>query len=140
MPNRLNALLGSTPELKKLAQTARQIEGLQRQYRTIVPASLLQGSHVMRYDNGRLILAADNGAVASKLRQLAPQLISSFRTRGCEVTGIQIQVQVNPAPPRAPVAPRELGPQGQMALGDLALNLPEGELRAAVERLSRRRR
>jgi len=140
VPNRLNALLGSTPELKKLAQTARQIEGLQRQYRAIVPALLLQGSHVMRYENGRLILAADNGAVASKLRQLAPQLISSFRTRGCEVTGIQIQVQVTPAPPRTPVAPRELGPRGQLALDDLARSLPEGELRAAVERLSRRRR
>ena len=140
MPNRLNALLDSTPELKKLAQTARQIEGLQRQYRSIVPASLLQGSHVMRYDNGRLILAADNGAVASKLRQLAPQLISSFRTRGCEVTGIQIQVQVNAAPPRPLTAPRELGPQGQIALEDLAHSLPEGELRAAVERLSRSRR
>jgi hypothetical protein len=139
VPNRLNALLGSTPELKKLAQTAHQIEGLQRQYQAIAPASLLQGSHVMRYDNGRLILAADNGAVASKLRQLAPQLISSFRTRGCEVTGIQIQVQVNAAPPRTPPTPRKLGPQGQMALDDLAHSLPEGKLRAAVERLSRLR-
>ncbi|MDD2700417.1 MAG: DciA family protein [Sideroxydans sp.] len=140
MPNRLNDFLDSDPKLKKLALAARQLARLQQLYRSIAPPSLVQGSRVLRFENNHLTLAADNGAVASKLKQLAPQLISSFRTRGCEVTGIQTQVQVNANPPATPSPPRKVGEQGRVALGELAHDLPEGELKSAIERLAQIRR
>lgn len=136
MPNRLNDFLDSDPKLKQIARAARQLVRLQHLYQSIAPPSLVKGSRVLRFENNHLTLAADNGAVASKLKQLAPQLISSFRTRGCEVTGIQTQVQVNANPPRPPLPPRELGEQGRVALDELAHELPEGELKSAIERLA----
>ena len=140
MPNRLNDFLDSDPKLKDLALAARQLVRLQHLYRSVAPPSLVQGSRVLRFENNQLTLAADNGAVASKLKQLAPQLISSFRTRGCEVTGIQTQVQVNTNPPARHLPPREIGEQGRVALDELAHELPEGALKSAVARLSHKRR
>lgn len=140
MPNRLNDFLDADPKLKQLALAARQLVWLQRQYRSIAPPSLVQGSRVLRFENSHLTLAADNGAIASKLKQLAPQLISSFRTRGCEVTGIQTQVQVNANPPIPPLPPREVGEKGRLALDELAHDLPAGTLKAAIERLAHKRR
>ncbi|MFH2135336.1 MAG: DciA family protein [Pseudomonadota bacterium] len=136
MPNRLNDFLDADPKLKRLALAARQLSWLQHQYQSIAPPSLVKGSRVLRFENNHLTLAADNGAVASKLKQLAPQLISSFRTRGCEVTGIQTQVQLNTNPPVAPLPPRALGEQGRVALDELAHDLPEGDLKSAIERLA----
>ncbi len=140
MPDRLNDFLDSDPKLKQLALAARQLVWLQHQYRAIAPPSLLKGSRVLRFENNHLTLAADNGAIASKLKQLAPLLISSFRTRGCEVTGIQTQVQVNAASPAKPLPPKEIGEQGRVALDELAHDLPEGDLRSAIERLAHIRR
>jgi hypothetical protein len=140
VPNRLNDFLDADPKLKRLALATRQLVWLQHQYRSIAPPSLVQGSRVLRFENSLLTLAADNGAVASKLKQLAPQLISSLRTRGCEVTGIQTQVQVNPTPPVHHTSPRTVGVQGRIALDELAHELPEGELRSALERLARHKR
>ncbi|MBU1213882.1 MAG: DUF721 domain-containing protein [Gammaproteobacteria bacterium] len=140
MSNRLNDFLDADPKLKRLSLAARQLVWLQRQYRSIAPPSLVQGSRVLRFENNHLTLAADNGAVASKLKQLAPQLISLFRTRGCEVTGIQTQVQVNANPPAPPLPPRTVGEQGRVALDELAHELPEGGLRSALERLAHSKR
>ncbi len=140
MSNRLSNYLSSDPELRRYVATSRQIGQLERAYRAIAPAALTRSSRVLGYDGKRLVLAADNGAVASKLRQLAPQMISSFRTKGCEVTGIQIQVQVRTGPLPRHVQPRTLGPQGRRALGELAADLPEGDLKAAVQRLVARQR
>ncbi|MDD2928653.1 MAG: DciA family protein [Sideroxydans sp.] len=140
MSNRLNDFLDADPKLKRLSLAARQLVWLQRQYRSIAPPSLAQGSRVLRFENNHLTLAADNGAVASKLKQLAPQLISLFRTRGCEVTGIQTQVQVNTNPPVEPLPPRAVGEQGRVALDELAHELPEGGLRSAIERLAHSKR
>lgn len=140
MPNRLNDFLDADPKLKRIALAARKLVWLQHQYRSIAPPSLVKASRVLRFENNHLTLAADNGAVASKLKQLAPQLISSFRTRGCEITGIQTLVQVNASPPVERPPPRKLGPQGREALDDLAHELPEGELKSAIERLAHRKR
>ncbi|HET7596016.1 MAG TPA: hypothetical protein VFK15_03730, partial [Burkholderiales bacterium] len=40
------------------------------------------------------LIVADNAAVAGKLRQLVPSLLSKMRKREAEVTGIKIGVQV----------------------------------------------
>lgn len=141
MPHRLNAIIESNPSLRSLAQTAGQLSLLQRHYLAIVAHPLGQSSRVAHCADGHLTLEADNGAVAGKLRQLAPQLISSFRTRGCEVTGIQIRVQASNRPPNAPVLPRSIGRQGRHALEELAGDLPDDSpLKTSIQRMVKRAR
>lgn len=92
----------------------------------------------MQLDAQTLIIGADNGAVAAKLRQISNELISSFLTRGCEVTGIQIKVQVI-APARiVKLEPRKLGKSAREALNKLGSGLPDSPLKTALERLVKR--
>ncbi|MFA5371800.1 MAG: DciA family protein [Sideroxydans sp.] len=137
----MNEFIESNQNLRSLAQKVAQISLMQRHFLTIVPLSLGQSSRIVRHDNGHLTLEACNGAVAGKLRQLIPQLISSFRTMGCEVTGIQIRVQASNTPPRAPAHPRLLGRQGRQALAALAIELPgDSPLKSSLERMIKRAR
>jgi hypothetical protein len=99
---------------------------------------LLQASRVMQLHGQTLILSADNGAVAAKLRQISTELISLFRTMGCEVTGIQIRVQVRvKIRPETPL-PRTLGCNGRKELEKLTLNLQDSPLKTALKRLVKR--
>jgi len=85
-----------------------------------------------------VIIAADNGAVAGKLRQMTTELISLFQARGCEVTGIQIKVQVSNLPQVMRTEPRKLGKPARDALNELGENLADSPLRTALKRLARR--
>jgi len=137
----LNAFINSNPNLRSLAQVVGQLSLLQRHFQAIVPPTLAQSSRVACCADGHLTLEADNGAVAGKLRQLTPQLISSFRTRGCEITGIQIRVQASNTPPTAPAHPRLLGQQGRQALEALAEELPgNSPLKSSLQRMIKRAR
>lgn len=137
MPNRLNAFLGSSPELRQLSGTARQLMVLQRMYQSIAPPSLQHSSRILQLRHQLLSISADNGAVAAKLRQMTPELISLFQARGCEVTGIQIRVQVT-SPPRVPQPKaRKLGKTAQQALDKLNATLADSPLKTALRRLSK---
>lgn len=138
MPHRLNAFLASNTELRQLSRKAEQVTALQRHYELLAPPSLLQGSRILQIKQQVVIIAADNGAVAGKLRQMTDELISLFQARGCEVTGIQIKVQVTTPPPVGSSEPRILGKAAQDALHKLEENLADSPLKTALKRLSKR--
>ncbi|MGB4924422.1 MAG: DciA family protein, partial [Candidatus Nitrotoga sp.] len=94
MSNRLSSYLNARQELRQLSHKVDQFLALQRYYEQIAPPSLIRASHVMQIDQQTLIIAADNGTVAAKLRQLAPKLTQLCQNGGYEITGIQIKVQV----------------------------------------------
>lgn len=138
MSHRLNSYLDSNQNLRHLKLRTREIAVLQQHFQMIVPHNLLQASRVMQLHGQTLILSADNGSVAAKLRQISTELISLFRTRGCELTGIQIRVQVRVK--SAPLTPtsRTLGISARKELEKLALNLQDSPLKAALTRLAKR--
>ncbi len=138
MPHRLNAFLASNPELRQLSSKARQLATLQQLYESFVPPALQRSSQVLQLHQQTLFIAANNGAVAAKLRQMTTELISLFQARGCEVTGIQIKVQVTSAPHPIPSEPRRLGKEARDALGELQENLADSPLKTALKRLLRR--
>lgn len=111
---------------------------MQNHYQQIAPATLIQASRVMQLHGQTLIISADNGAVAAKLRQISPEMMSAFEARGIQVTGIQIRVQVRSR--IAPVIPprRTVGNKGKKELENLVLNLQESPLRNALRRLAKR--
>lgn len=139
LSQRLNTFLAGSRELRQLTQTARDLAALQRQYQQVAPAALLRASRVQWFESQVLILAADNAAVAAKLRQLAPQLALQLRQMGVEVTGIQVRVQVGMPPQRRPAGPRTLSSSGRQQLGQLAGTLADDSpLKRALQRLARK--
>lgn len=135
MSHRLRTFLDTNQELKHLKLRAKRIAALQLQYQLIAPHSLLQASRVMQLHGQTLIISADNGAVAAKLRQISTELISIFRTMGSEVTGIQIRVQVRGSAAPATPNPRTLGNHGRKELEKFTLILPDSPLKTALKRL-----
>jgi hypothetical protein len=132
-----DCLLADT-HMARLSSHASRLARLQSVLHAAMPSNLARGARVANLKNGRLIIHADNGAVAAKLRQLAPRLADLARVEAAEVTGIDIRVQGRPGnPPR--VAPKTLMPLGSRAKRGLTLlekSLPEGsKLRAALARL-----
>jgi hypothetical protein len=138
VPHRLKAFLASNLELRQLSSKAEQLTTLQRHYEAISPPSLARSSQVLRLDQQTVVIAANNGAVAAKLRQMTSELISLFQARGCEVTGIQIKVQVSAPPSVVSSKPRILGKAAQDALRKLDDDLPDSPLKTALRRLRKR--
>jgi hypothetical protein len=135
LPNRLNTFLASDRELRQLSSKAKLLAHMQRHYQAITPPALYRSSKVLQINNQVIIIAAFNGAVASKLRQMTTELISLFQARGCEVTGIQIKVQVSAPAPVYRAVPRILSKAAHEALGKLDEDLAESPLKTALERL-----
>jgi hypothetical protein len=138
VPHRLKAYLASNQEFRQLSRKAEQITTLQRHYEAISPPALAKNSQVLQLDRQTVVIAAHNGAVAAKLRQMTAELISLFQARGCEVTGIQIKVQVRSQSPAISSKPRILGKSAHDALSKLDEKLPDSPLKNALRRLSKR--
>jgi len=99
---KFHALIGSTPGLSTLNQAMQRIAALQRHYEACAPIDLVDATRVVGERNGTLVIAADNGAVAAKLRQGLPRLLKNLQKQSAQVKGIQVQVQVKTTPPKAP--------------------------------------
>lgn len=135
MPHRLNDFLTASSELAQLTSKARQLMTLQQQLEHIIPSSLKHGCRVMQLDQQKLILSANNGAIASKLRQMSTELIAKLSDIGCKVTLIQIVVQVSIPPYTPPPKARTLSPSGKNDLAQLADQIADSPLKDALNRL-----
>jgi hypothetical protein len=136
MSQLLNSYFDASPELRQLSGKAAQLLTLQRHYEQVAPASLKPCSRVLQLERQTLTLAANNSAIATKLRQLAPELTLLFQNRGCEITGIQVRVQVTlPAAEHTPI-PATVSATGRKRLIELAMELPDSPLKCALQRLA----
>lgn len=95
--HKLSQLLNASDELKVLAARTRRMRELQALYLGSVPRELAQASRIKNFQRGTLVIAADNAAIATKLRQMAPRLLTTIRKTEAEITGIRIEVQVRGA-------------------------------------------
>lgn len=134
---RLNSYFDASHELRQLSLKADRLLALQRHYERIAPPSLAHASLVLQLEQQTLAIAANNSATAAKLRQLAPELIQSFQDKGCEVTRIQVQVQVVQPPSRRIFRHASVSEAGRKRLIELAVKLPDSPLKSALQRLSK---
>ena len=139
----LDAYLNSAGGLARLSAHAGRLVKLQRVFERIAPAYLAASSRVANFKLGKVVIHADSGAVAAKLRQMLPSLVGEFSSEGAEVTEIQVKVQPNHVAlqhkNRIEAAP--VGPAAKSDLHRLAETLPEDSpLKEALERLVRRSR
>ena len=136
MQNSLEHYLESANGAGQLMAHARLLVKLGRLYQEIAPPHLCQASSLANYKTGIVIIHAESGAVAAKLRQLAPTLADGFSKRGIECTGVQVKVQAREISAQSTTSTQKpLSARTRKELGDLCDHLPDSPLRAALESL-----
>ncbi len=141
MPARkLAQLLDEAPALRAVGEASRHTEQLQRIYLEAVPVELSRTSRISWAGAGVLFVAAGNGAVAAKLRQLAPRILDHFRSQAIEFNSMRIEVQAG-SDARS-TQRKQHKPLSENALSSIRAaqeRIPESPLKSALERLGRKR-
>ena len=135
---RVGLLLDNLPEFQALNRELRQLAALQNALTELLPDYLATSSGVALAKAGELILFADNGAVAAKLRHMAPRILLSLRQRGYEITGIHVQVQVRIRDNPLPQKQISLSSEARSAIDLLSERLDPSPLKSALKRFGRR--
>lgn len=142
MRNSIESLLEKSVGTAHLMAHARLLQKLACRYEEIAPAGLGHASCVANYKSGIIVIHADNGAVASKLRQMSLRLSDAFRQSGVQCSGIDIKVQPREIPCQSIASTQKpLSDKSAETLKVTASGLPQGSpLRAALEHLLARAR
>jgi hypothetical protein len=139
MRNSLEHYLDNEAGAGKVMAHARLLLKLEQRFAAVAPSGLRHAAHVANYKSGRIIIHADNGAVAAKLRQMGQRLCSELSKSGAECNGIDVKVQPrqileqSSTSTQKPLSPGALG-----VLRSTAENLPKGPLQAALATLLER--
>lgn len=148
----LGTIISGADVLAHLTQQAARLMRLQSVFEAGVPVTLARYSRVANYKAGRVVILADNGSVALKLKQLARTLELNFSAICPEITEIDIRVQVGgvganttlfrqKASELSAAAARGLSADTATELADLATHLPANSpLKSALNRLLTRTR
>ena len=135
--------LKDAPEHQELFTYVDRISEMQRAFMEIVTPQLAKPCSLGKFTDGKLTILVGNGAVAAKLKQILPSLLSKFHKMGyVEVTAIQITVQANYYTCHAVNLPREkpeISQAGTESLNILATNLPLSPLKTAVTSMLKNR-
>jgi len=143
MPTRkFSTLIVEAAGLSALNRATQRISALQRLYTACSPPELSQASRVVGDHDGTLVIAADNGAIAAKLKQIMPRLLKNLQKQSAQVTGIRIQVQVSgqQSVPRVYTEKSELPIDLIDNFEKLSNRVQDPGLRAALARFAARRR
>lgn len=131
--------LDSDAAAGRIMAHARLLLKLSRRFEAVAPAGLRHAAHVANYKSGKIIIHADNGAVAAKIRQLSQRLSDELSKGGTECSGIEVKVQPRQIPSQSTSSTQK--PLSGKAIGMLrsaSENMPKGALREALERLLER--
>lgn len=126
-----------SPELRSLLDSVQTLTQLQQHFAKVAPPNFAQSCQVLGLRMGTLSIGVNNGTLAAKLRQLAPELVSRLQDRGCEVSGIRVKVQVSYTVPRPRRIPRTLPKSAKSRLHELAEQLADTPLGKALDKLSK---
>ena len=136
MQKSLENYLEATDGAGKVLAHARLLIKLANLYQKIAPAHLSQVSTLANYKSGIIVIHATNGAVAAKLRQLAPSLSDGFSKRGIECNGVQVKVQAPEINTQSMTSTQKpLSIKAEQSLCELRDHLPQSPLRSALENL-----
>lgn len=139
MQNSLESFLESADGAGQILAHARLLTKLARIYQNIALGHLGQASRLANFKSGIVVIHADNGAVAAKLRQLAPTLADAFSKKGIECNDVQIKVQAAEKGKQSKTSTQKpLSSRASHELEILRDALPDSPLRSALETLLER--
>ncbi len=111
---------------------ARRLLELRQILASLLPAALARACTVANYKQGKLVLFAENNAVAAKLKLISPTLRERFSDRGVQVTEMDIGVQAPEAAKEKPEKSTKLSGSAVASLAELAAQLPDSPLKQRV--------
>ena len=136
MQNSLENYLEAADGAGKVMAHARLLVKLTHLYQEIAPTHLGQASSLANFKSGIIVIHAVSGAVAAKLRQLAPTLAEGFSKRGIHCNGVQVKVQARKINTQSRASTlKPLSSRASRTLESLRDSLPDSPLRAALETL-----
>ncbi len=115
---------------------ARLLIKLTRRFEAVAPGGLRHAAHVANFKSGKIVIHADNGAVAAKIRQMSQRLCVELSKGGPECSELEVKVQPRQLPfqsitsTQKPLTARTFG-----VLQATTDNLPSGPLKSALENL-----
>lgn len=138
--NKIGQFLTASAELKALSDKAQRLLQLQNTFFDSAPPLLAQACRVKNFREGVLFIVAENTAVAAKLRQLTPRLLSNIRKQEPQITGIQVTVQVTGSRNEVgrPPQKNEISFDSIDKLRNLSERIPASPLKLALTNLVRR--
>ena len=137
----LRSYLDSAVGIAGLLPQAERLIELRRIYSKLVPQQLWRSSSIVNYKQQKVVIFADNNAIAAKLRLLSPRLVNDFSKCGVEVTGIRLEVQPRrDAPATGSPKRASLSLAGAESLRALAGRLPDSNLKRALVEMAARGR
>ncbi|MER2513921.1 MAG: DciA family protein [Nitrosomonas ureae] len=134
-------LLGKTPEYASLLSSARQLHKAQLVFFKLIPTQLTQYCRLGLILDGKLTILVENGAVASKLKQISPSLLIKLQQCGWKVTAFQILVQAHNSLRNSRSLEKQehskrklkLSQTGKECLTQLAATMPDSELKKTIQ-------
>lgn len=134
----LDALLGSSPQLKQLTAAARQLQRLREQIRGQLPSNLLSHFVGAQWQGNTLVIFMDSSASATLLRYQQRELTYRLATVHLTANHIKIQVALPPATATPKKPARSLPPAICSMLESTAAGLEDGALSRSLRQLARR--
>ncbi|MDP3537402.1 MAG: DciA family protein [Azonexus sp.] len=120
----------------RLMAHARLLLKLSRRFEAIAPAGLRYAAHVANYKSGRVVIHADNGAVAAKIRQMGQRLCDELSKQGAECNVMDVKVQPRQIPYQSTSSTQKpLSAKACGVLRSTTEKLPKGPLRDALDNL-----
>ena len=131
--------LDSDAAASRVMAHARLLLKLSRHFEAIAPAGLRHAAHVANFKSGKIVIHADNGAVATKIRQMSQRFCDELSKRGADCTGIEVKVQPREITVQSTTSTQKpLSAKACGVLRSTSENLPKGPLREALDRLLQR--
>lgn len=122
--------------LSQLISTAQSYQALDAWLKRELPPRLANTCQVICVREGELVVFADNGAVAAKLRALEGDIVARAAKQGMPLRRVRIRVQINLVPLKKPKN-LAIGAGGIASLTQAASTVNDPNLAAALARLVR---
>ncbi len=139
----INALMRENETIAPIHDRLQRISRLQHSFADALPPGLSTSCRVATVEGSTLIIAAANGAVAAKLKQMLPRLLEKFgqnKKQEQQVTAITVLVQPDyfrPEPAVKTGPARE--PMPTAMLTELAESLEDSPLKTTLETIRKKR-
>ncbi|UTH75505.1 DUF721 domain-containing protein [Chromobacterium sp. IIBBL 290-4] len=130
----LNDITRQDQTLARLTAAARELMALDRAFKKLIPAAMAEACRAVRIRDDELVLHADNGIVAARLRMTAPGLLPQLAKQGYIASKVRVKVALQVVRPKKPksLAISEAALDG---MEQAAASIDNAEVRAAVARL-----
>jgi hypothetical protein len=134
MTNTLEGYLDNDSGAGRVMAHARLLLDLALRFEATAPAGLSDFARIANYKSGKVVILADNGAVAVKVRQLSQRLCDELSKGGLECNRIDVKVQPQQIPCKSrPSTRKPLSAGACEVLRATSATLPDGPLRNALD-------